>query len=577
MGDFLHIMLMIPIFFLAFGAPLPEPESNAQKIDTLMSAYHAYHQFNGSILVAKHGKVIFKKGFGFADVEREIPNAPNTRFRLASVTKQFTAVLVLKLAERGALELDDTISDHLPYYREDTGKRVTIHHLLSHTSGIPSYGRDKAFMRKRANQAVEVAPFVKERCSDNLEFEPGTSFKYSNSGYYILGAIIEAVTGLGYGDAVQQHIFTPLHMEDSGYDSGSSKAIRRAIGYRQYGPELEPANTVDVSVAFAAGGLYSTVEDLFKWDRALYFGNLLPKELLTKMISPNLGHYGYGVRIGSVLLPTHGPKRLVAHGGGIFGFSHYLIHFLDDDHLIAILCNGGERPNQAEQNILKILNELPYAMPKPSVADAILPLVRDGKTGEALSRAQELRSDDRYVLDADEFNRAGYALLDEGEESYAIDLFTLNTRLFPQYGRAFEGLGKAYLASQNLPLAIETFKKAYALDPHCDDAKRFLNLMGVDVAQHTPSAMSLTREVIERYVGEYQMSPQRTLRFYFDGDRFMAQPSGQRPVQLLAESETRFQVQNASAKIDFLLDDQGKAVRVSLTQRGREMTGKRID
>ncbi len=565
--------------FLGFtvGAQIPQTESNVQKIDALMSAYHAYHQFNGSILVAKHGKVIYKKGFGLANAERGIPNAANTRFRLASVTKQFTAALVLKLVEGGDLELDDPISDHLPYYREDTGKRITIHHLLSHTSGIPSYGRNKTFMRTRANQAVEVAQFVKERCSDNLEFEPGTRFKYSNSGYYILGAIIETATGLSYGDAVQKHIFTPLQMKDSGYDSGPEDAAQRAIGYRQYGAVLEAANTVAVSVAYAAGGLFSTVEDLFKWDRALYSGNFLPKELLTNMISPNLGQYGYGVKIGSLPLPNHESKRSVAHGGGIFGFSHFLIHILEDDHLIAILSNGGERPNQAEQNILRILYDLPYEMPRPSVADAILPLVRDGKTEAAFSRAQELKKDGQYVLDAEELNRVGHTSLDDGKHSFAIDLFTLNTRLFPRHGLAFEGLGKAQLASQNIPAATESFKKAYALDSGCDDAKRFLDMMGVEVPQDTPSGLSLPREIIERYVGAYQIAPGRRLRVYLADGRLMAQPAGQRPVQLLAETETRFRIQSAPAKIEFLLDDQGAAKGITLSQGGREMKGTRID
>ncbi|MCB1050819.1 MAG: serine hydrolase [Acidobacteria bacterium] len=171
-----HLTLFF-LQFLFFSMPGTETDLMAQKIDALMSQYHLNHEFNGSVLVAQNGQVIYEKGFGLANVEWQIPNAPDTRFRLASLTKQFTAMAVLQLVQEGKLKLEDTVSDHLPFYRADTGAKITIHQLLCHTSGIPSYGRDKVFMQKQARNPVEIQQFIRERCSGDLEFVPGSQFK----------------------------------------------------------------------------------------------------------------------------------------------------------------------------------------------------------------------------------------------------------------------------------------------------------------------------------------------------------------------------------------------------------------
>src|SRR5215216_6485219 len=190
---------LFTLFIVAFiTATNAFAQQNVQKIDGLLKQYHEYGQFNGSVLVAEKGKVIYKKSFGMANMEWSIPNQPDTKFRIGSVTKQFTATLILQLVEEGKVKLDGKLSDYLTDYRKDTGDKVTIHQLLNHTSGIPSYTGLPNFFAEVSRNPYSVTDFVKKFASGDLEFEPGSKFSYNNSGYFLLGAIIEKVTGKSY-------------------------------------------------------------------------------------------------------------------------------------------------------------------------------------------------------------------------------------------------------------------------------------------------------------------------------------------------------------------------------------------
>jgi CubicO group peptidase (beta-lactamase class C family) len=178
-------------------------QDHAAKIQEVLTLAHKYRQFNGSALVAENGKVIYKGGFGMANMEWDIPNTPDTKFRLGSITKQFTAVLTLQLVEQGKIKLDGKLSEYLPDYRKDIGEKVTVHHLLTHTSGIPSYTSQPGFFANVSRNPYKVAEFVKTYTSGNLEFEPGTKFSYNNSGYFLLGAIVERITGKSYEQALK--------------------------------------------------------------------------------------------------------------------------------------------------------------------------------------------------------------------------------------------------------------------------------------------------------------------------------------------------------------------------------------
>src|SRR6185369_14222828 len=245
-------------------------QSKANKIDDLMSLYHKYGQFNGSVLVADNGQVVYKKGVGLANMEWNISNAPDTKFRLGSITKQFTATVILQLVEQGKIKLDGKITDYLPDYRPDTGARVTIHNLLTHTSGIPSYTSLPGFLQNVSRNPFKVDEFIKKYASGDLEFEPGTKFVYDNSGYFLLGAIIEKVTGKPYEQVLKENIFDPVGMKNTGYDHWQTILAKRATGYTNTPRGYETAAYLDMSIPYAAGSIYSTVEDLYLWDQALY-------------------------------------------------------------------------------------------------------------------------------------------------------------------------------------------------------------------------------------------------------------------------------------------------------------------
>ncbi|MDQ2922375.1 MAG: beta-lactamase family protein, partial [Acidobacteriota bacterium] len=294
----------------------------AAKIDEVMTLANKYRLFNGSVLVAENGKVIYKKAFGLANMEWNIPNTPETRFRLGSITKQFTATLILQLVEQGKIKLDGKLSDYLPEYRKDVGEKVTVHQLLNHTSGIPSYTSLPGFFNDVSRNPYSVDEFVKKYASNNLEFEPGSKFSYNNSGYFLLGAIIEKVTGQPYERVLKEKIFDPLGMKSTGYDHHATIIEKRASGYEKTGEGYVNAAYLDMSLPYAAGSLYSTVDDLYLWDQALYTDRVLSAQSKDLMYKPNLNDYAYGWNITKAKLGT-GTETVpsISHGGGINGFN----------------------------------------------------------------------------------------------------------------------------------------------------------------------------------------------------------------------------------------------------------------
>jgi CubicO group peptidase (beta-lactamase class C family) len=298
--------------------------------------------FHGSMLVAKNGNVIYEDSAGFANYQWDVRNAVDTKFRIGSMTKSFTAVLIMQQLEKGRLALEDTISDHLSYYRRDSGSQVTIRHLLNHTSGIPNL--TPGFAEESERDRYEVQELVELFCSGDLEFAPGQDFSYSNAGYYILGAILEKVTGESYGELLRKNVFEPAGMTDSQYSEDFRIVKRTAYGYRRKDRENgdnTDAALLDPSVPFAAAGIYSTVRDLYKFDRALYSEQLLSEEFKALMYAPlERPNYTNGW-ISYDLTPPGGEAsiRVTMHQGSINGFSGVIYRNRDSEDLVVILNN----------------------------------------------------------------------------------------------------------------------------------------------------------------------------------------------------------------------------------------------
>ena len=240
--------ILIGLFIQLITIPVSFGQTKTEQIDKLMNLYSEYGQFNGSILVADAGKVIYKKGFGMANMEWNIPNQPDTKHRLGSVTKQFTAMLILQLVEQGKLKLDAPISTYLLDYPKASGHKITIHHLLTHTSGIPNYTSFPNFVKELSINPYSPEAFVKKFADLPLEFTPGEKFAYSNSGYFLLGYIIEKVSGKTYEQFLQDNILTPLKMNNTGFDHHETILKNRASGYEKNGKNYDNASYLDLSI-----------------------------------------------------------------------------------------------------------------------------------------------------------------------------------------------------------------------------------------------------------------------------------------------------------------------------------------
>ncbi|HSP12735.1 MAG TPA: serine hydrolase [Salegentibacter sp.] len=454
-------------------------QSKAELIEELMEKFSEYEQFNGSVLVAENGKVIFKEGYGMANMEFDIPNEPHTKHRLGSITKQFTAMVILQLVEDGKLELDKPISNYLPDYSGPAADKVTIHHLLNHSSGIPSYTSFPGFFENQSRDPYPPGEFVKTFADSTLQFTPGEKFAYNNSGYFLLGHIIEEVSGKSYEEMLQENIFEPLGMTNSGYDHHGKLIKNRASGYERTGDEYRNAPYLDMSIPYAAGSLYSTVEDLYLWDQALYEEDLLSEELKEQMFSEQIkdgdSHYGYGWGIGKMPIgKTQDSIQTIAHGGGINGFNTLLIRVPDDQHLIVLLNNtGGTNLGEMARSIINILYDTDYEMPKRSIAMELLPVFMNEGVTAGMEKYNTLKEEETYAIKENEMNMIGYQLLRSGKTEEAIEVFKINVEEFPDSGNVYDSLGEAYLEAGQRELAIENYKKSIEIDPQ--------NINGINV------------------------------------------------------------------------------------------------
>lgn len=327
------------------------PKDFAHRADAHLQAWTDVEQFSGSALVAWNDEVLFNRGYGLANREHAIPNAPDTKFRLGSITKQFAAVAILILQEQGKLNVADLLSCYLDD-SPDAWEKITLHHLLNHSSGIPNYtGFIEWDTEGRSPLGVwGVVDLFRDKL---LAFAPGSQHSYSNSGYHLLGCVVEKASGKSFADFLQEAVFDPLAMADSGYDSSSALIARRASGYSLVDGDWRNAAYLDMSNPYAAGGLYSTTEDLLKWSRGLDAASILSVESLRTMstLSPLLTTYGYGV----TMKQLHG-RRWVTHGGGIHGFRTHLMRCPDERGCVVVLTNLEQaNPTQAALDLVALM------------------------------------------------------------------------------------------------------------------------------------------------------------------------------------------------------------------------------
>lgn len=352
-------------------------QDTGAKIDSLISTYNRLQKFNGTALVAKQGTVLLNKGYGYRNAANKTANDENSIFQLGSITKQFTAAVILKLQEEKKLSTTDKISRYLPGFPK--GDSITIQQLLTHTSGIFNYTSDSDFKNIDVSKPKTREQMIALFKDKPLDFSPGTSWNYSNSGYSLLGYIIEEVTKTSYEQAVRKYVFTPVQMTHTGFDFIHLKDAHKTTGYILLNAkETIPAPVVDSTVAYAAGAVYATTGDLYRWHRALQNNSILSKAQQELAYSAVKNRYGYGWVIDS----TQG-KRRVGHGGAIDGFTTNLSRVPEDDICIILLSNASDRSRDDITNsIYAILYNKEYELPREHIAVVLPDAVMQQYTGE---------------------------------------------------------------------------------------------------------------------------------------------------------------------------------------------------
>ncbi len=342
-----------------------------------MDAAVKVNKFSGSVLVARDGKAIFSKGYGMANYEWDIPNTPQTAFRIGSLTKQFTSAAIMLLQERGKLNVSDSVCKYVTECPA-AWEPITIRHVLTHTSGIPNYTSFPKWMEKKAVLPVTPAELLAEYKPKPLDFAPGEKYSYSNSGYHLLGLIIEKTSGKSYADFLTENIYTPLGLKQTGYDMSSSIIKHRASGYVRDGDGVLNAAYLDMLIPYAAGSLYSTTEDLLRFEQAFYSEKLLTRKSLDETFTPLKGNYGFGWGVGK-----RQERAAMSHSGGIYGFSAYYVRYPDDKATVIVLTNvQGSASERVADSLSSILFGTKYELPKERKAIALSPQVLEKYVGE---------------------------------------------------------------------------------------------------------------------------------------------------------------------------------------------------
>jgi CubicO group peptidase (beta-lactamase class C family) len=322
---------VMPAAALVLCATICQAQTLPQ-IEAPIDAQVQASKFLGAVLVARGAEVILSRGYGLANIEWQVANTPSTKFRLGSITKQFTGASILLLEERGKLKITDTIKTHLPD-APATWDGITIQHLLTHTAGVPNFTEAPDY-RSTMTLATTPEQLIARFRDKPLDFAPGSKMSYSNSGYVLLGAIVEKVSGVRYATFLNENLFSPAGMKDSGYDSNTVVIPRRASGYVSASAGLENASFLHMTIPFSAGALYSTAEDLLRWNLALFGGKILSPASLEKMTTPSLNNYALGVVVWTVK-----DRKIVQHNGGISGFNTFLSYYPASRVTVAVLAN----------------------------------------------------------------------------------------------------------------------------------------------------------------------------------------------------------------------------------------------
>lgn len=441
------------------------------KFDTLFQRYHDYGLFEGVALIADHSGVIFEEAYGLANHELNIANSPKTIFRIGSLEKQFTAMLVMQLVGKGELVLENRINEYLPEYRKDIGSKVTIHQLLTHTSGIPSYTALPNVWEDSMKLAYSPQYILQNFCSNDLEFKPGSQYKYGNSNYFILAMIIERVTGKTFSTVLQQNILDVVGMTRTGIDKPTAPS-QAASGYLRLGSSYIKESYIFAPNAKGSASMFSTAYDLYLWNEALKNDKLLSEPLLRTYLSPHYrvapGYsYGYGWEFVSLPISATDPIKAMQHSGAIRAFRSLIIRIPNEHKCIIMISNcASESGYDLAESVLKIFRGEKPISPKRLLADTLFTIYQKEGISNAIKQYQQLKLEHSAKYDFNSYSLEwfGERLLLMQSFVDAAAVFALAVTEFPDYTYGFLYLGRAYEKAGRRDLAISAYQKAVEKD-----------------------------------------------------------------------------------------------------------------
>jgi CubicO group peptidase (beta-lactamase class C family) len=464
------------ISYILFGLTLLA-QSKKEKLSEIMKTYHNYNMFDGAVLVAEKGKIIYKEAFGLANREWNIPNTTDTKFMIGSVSKPITATLMLILIQKQLVSLDKTIEDYLPEFKNKPAAKVTIRQLLSHTSGMPNYDIIKDFFPRISRQSFTREDYLKIYYDAALAFVPGTRYMYSSWGYFTLGHIIEKVTGKTYAQVMKDEIFSKLKMENSGSYLHTQIVSKRASGYDYGLGNFLSADFRDQSNTMGTGDIYSTVEDLFKFHVAITNNTLLNKELTKEMFTPGErpARYGYGWFNQNYRYTPTDSVTANYHLGTTEGFNAFFIRIPETNSMAVILCNSATTDYSGIiRSLLKVLYNKPVLLKRP-VHKEMEKIIGSVNAEKAVIAFKEMKMDTaQYYIDWVQMYYLGEKLLNLKRVEDARIIAENNVMEFPERDLIALSLANIYLALNRKADAIKFYKKTIQLNPISDEAKNRL-------------------------------------------------------------------------------------------------------
>ncbi len=543
---------------LKYGAkpdvPMPSKES---LVDALFEEPTQGDRPGAAVLVAQNGEILYQKGFGFANLEHHVPITPETKFRIGSVSKQFTAAAILKLQEDGLLSVADPLSKYLPDYPR--GNEVTIHHLLTHTSGIHSFTGREDFL-KRVTTEVSHEEQVEWFKNDPYDFDPGEKWLYNNSGYFLLSYLVEKISGETFDDYLKHQFFEPLGMKDTGVHHWSLILEHEATGYAYQDGKMKKSLDWDMSQAGGAGSLYSTVGDLFRWNEAIFGGQALSEESLKAAFTPATlndgsvadafgGEYGYGW----MMMEERGLKE-IAHGGGLDGFQSYLTRYPERNLTVAVLANAAPAPPG-----------LTAGGSANEIAEIYLWGQMEDQESFAVNAAIDTSIYDDYVGRYD-YGRAVLTVTREGNRLFAQLSGQPRFEIFPKSETEFFW---KVTDAQVIFVRNEEGNVTHVIHHQGGQENKALKLEDEEIAEVDPA-------LYDAYVGDYDLKPMGTLSVTKEENRLFAQLTGQPKFEIFPRSATEFFPKVVNATIIFVKDEAGEVTKIILRQAGMTFEAPKI-